>query len=247
MKTTTTTERVMRRAMGTVAVVALLAGTTLIAPQGDGSIGFEGHPVFASPGGNGNGNGNGADNGNGGNSGNAGNAGNSGNAGNGGADAASADAGDNDGQPDQAHAFGKSARDDDETAHASELGRLNAAHASETARTNAAPNSAVGETAAYERDVLDNDLESAAADFAEAANKDIVEPVVHAVNELLGIDDTEIARDDETDSAIDPDSQEAADRLTVHDTENEIAARANGTFDPSVDGDTEAPEVGRDS
>jgi hypothetical protein len=243
-RTLNTSERIMRRALGTVAVLGLLAGTTLIAPQQDGGIGFEGHPVFAAPGGNGNGNGNGADNGNGGNS---GNAGDSGNAGNGGADTASADAGDSDGKPGQGHAFGKTDRDDDETAHASELGRLNAAHASETARANAAPNSAVGQTAAYERDVLDGDLESAASDFAAAANKDIIEPVVHAVNELLGIDDAEVDRDDETDGEIDPDSQEAADRLTVHGTEGEVAARANGTFDPSTDGDTKAPDEARDS
>jgi hypothetical protein len=206
-KTTTTTQRVMRRAMGTVAVVALLAGTTMIAPQGGGSIGFEGHPVFAAPGGNGNGNGNGGDNGNGGNSGNAGNAGS------GSSDGDSADG---------------------ETAHASELGRLNAAHASVTARANAAPDSAVGETAAHERDVLDGDLERAASELAEAANKDIVEPVVHAVNELLGIDDADSENED-------------GDRLTVHDTESEVAARADPTFDPSADGDTQAPEEGRDS
>jgi len=229
--TTTASERVLRRAMGTVAVVALLAGTTLIAPQGDGGIGFKGHPVFAAPGGNGNGNGNGADNGNGGNSGNAGNVGN------GGVDSASADT---DGQPSQGNAFGKS-KDDDDDAHASELGRLNAAHASETARANAASNSAVGETAAYQRDVEDGDLADAAAELAHAANKDIVEPVVHALNELLGIDDSEIDRDD------DPDSQNEADRLTVHDTEGEVAARAGGTFDPAIDGQTDAPEVGRDS
>lgn len=225
-KTSTTTERVMRRAMGTVAVVALLAGTTMIAPQGDGSIGFQGHPVFAAPGGNGNGNGNGAD---------------------------SADGGDSDGNPGQGHAFGKADREDDgETAHASELGRLNAAHASATARANAAPNSAVGETAAYERDVLDGDLERAASELAEAANKDIVEPVVHAVNELLGIDDAEIRRDEDDDGSVDTDTDaesenEDGDRLTVHDTESEVAARANGTFDPAVDGETEAPEEGRDS
>lgn len=42
----TTTERIMRRAMGTLAIVALLAGTTLNAPQ-DGAIAFRGHPVMA--------------------------------------------------------------------------------------------------------------------------------------------------------------------------------------------------------
>ena len=42
----TTTERIMRRAMGTLAIVALLAATTLIAPQ-DGTIAFRGHPVMA--------------------------------------------------------------------------------------------------------------------------------------------------------------------------------------------------------
>ena len=216
-------ERIMRRAMGTAAIAALLVGTTLIAPQGDG-LGFQGHPVFAAPGGNGNG----ADNGNG---------GNSGNAGNDGADTA-ADGGDA-GEPGQGHAYGRSRDDDAADAGASELGRLNAAHASATARTNAAPTSAVGQTASYERAAVDGDLERAAAELAAAANKDIIEPVVHAVNELLGIDDAEIERD--------KDDEGATDRLTVHDTEGEIAARANGTFSPPADGDTQVLEGGRDS
>ena len=101
---------------------------------------------------------------------------------------------------------------------ASKLGRLNAAHASATARTNAAPHSAVGRIAAYEAAVYERQevqaqlnavledenatqqqLDEALAAVAEAAqrevetlsaaaNKNIDEDVMHAVNELLGIE-----------------------------------------------------------
>lgn len=231
-RTRTATERVMQRAMGTVAVVALVAGTALIAPQENGGFDFKGQSALAAPGGNGNGNGNGADNGNGGNSGNAGNRG---------SDNASSSG---NGQASQGSALGRSVGDG-ETAHARELGRLNAAHASETARANAAPNSAVGQIASYERNVLEGDLDRAASSLVDAANKDIIEPVVHAVNQLLGIDDTPVGHADDT-ASDDADVSEF-DGPTVHDTEAEIAARANGTFDPPEDGETGAPESARDS
>jgi hypothetical protein len=89
------------------------------------------------------------------------------------------------------------------------LGSLNAAHASETARAHAASNSQVGKIASYERSVQNGDIAAAAADLAGAANKAIVEPVVHAVNELLGIDDAPVATGG-----------------TVHDTEADVAAHA---------------------
>ncbi|UTW04367.1 hypothetical protein KDX31_04995 [Amphritea atlantica] len=81
---------------------------------------------------------------------------------------------------------------------AASLGRLNAAHASATARAHASPNSAVGLIAQYEAAVYaareasteeeQAELEQAAMGFlGQAANKEINEAVVSAVNDLLGI------------------------------------------------------------
>ena len=89
------------------------------------------------------------------------------------------------------------------------LGSLNAAHASETARAHAAPNSKVGKIASYEQAVQDGDIAGAAADLADAANKAIVEPVVHALNELLGIDSAPVASGG-----------------TVHGTETDVTTQA---------------------
>lgn len=81
---------------------------------------------------------------------------------------------------------------------AATLGRLNAAHASATARAHASPHSAVGLIAQYEAAVHaareastaeeQAELEQTAMDFlGQAANKEINEAVVSAVNDLLGI------------------------------------------------------------
>lgn len=240
--TDTTIHHPIRRVLGGVAIAALVAGTAIsVAPRADGTLGFGGSVAEAAPGGNGKGQGNGAANGNGGNSANAG------------ANASAGAASGSNGLG-KGNAFGRTGETDSDIAgaHPSDLGRLNAAHASPTARANAAPNSAVGQIASYERDVQEGDLESAAASFAEAANKDIVEPVVHAVNQLLGIDDAPV-RSGET-----ADSDEGAgedglglgglfDGITVHDTEGEIAARANGTWSPREDGDTSVPTQAHDT
>lgn len=98
-----------------------------------------------------------------------------------------------------------------ESASTSDLGRLNAAHASETAMANAAPNSAVGEVAAYRDAVLAGETEDAAVAVDAATNKTVTESVLHALNELLGIDD----------ATVDPETG-----ATVHDTEGEVAGLA---------------------
>lgn len=82
---------------------------------------------------------------------------------------------------------------------AATLGRLNAAHASATARAHASLNSAVGLIAQYEaavyaaREAATEEeqaaLEQTAMGFlGQAANKEINEEVVSAVNDLLGIE-----------------------------------------------------------
>lgn len=82
---------------------------------------------------------------------------------------------------------------------AATLGRLNAAHASATARAHASLNSAVGLIAQYEAAVYaareaateeeQAELEQTAMGFlGQAANKEINEEVVSAVNDLLGIE-----------------------------------------------------------
>ncbi|MBR9868240.1 MAG: hypothetical protein GYB20_13330 [Oceanospirillales bacterium] len=82
---------------------------------------------------------------------------------------------------------------------AATLGRLNAAHASETARAHASLNSAVGLIAQYEAAVYaareaateeeQAELEQTAMGFlGQAANKEINEEVVSAVNALLSIE-----------------------------------------------------------
>jgi len=103
----------------------------------------------------------------------------------------------------------------------SKLGRLNAAHASATARANAAPHSAVGRIAAYEvavyerqnaqmqlealqevttatpeeiaaaQAVVDEAAQFEMETLSAAANKNIDEEVVQAINELLGIEEPE--------------------------------------------------------
>jgi len=88
-------------------------------------------------------------------------------------------------------------------------GSLNAAHASATARAHASSNSRVGKIASYERAIKAGDITAAAASLAAAANKTIIGSVVHAVNDLLGIDTAPVATGG-----------------TVHDTEADIAATA---------------------
>ena len=97
----------------------------------------------------------------------------------------------------------------DDAAGAGIRGSLNAAHASATARAHAAPNSQVGKIASYESAIQAGDIAAAAASLADAANKAIIAPVVHAVNDLLGIDTAPVATGG-----------------TVHDTEANVAADA---------------------
>lgn len=96
-----------------------------------------------------------------------------------------------------------------EIAGAELQGSLNAAHASATARAHAAPNSQIGKIASYESAIQAGDIAAAASSLADAANKAIIEPVVHAVNDLLGIDTAPVAGGG-----------------TVHETEAEVAAAA---------------------
>jgi hypothetical protein len=223
-----------------VAVAALLAGSLPVTIDLD-QASLVDNAAFA---GNGNGN-NGNGGGNGGNSGNAGNGGNSGNSGNAGASADAGNSGNANG-----HNKGDLDGDGIDDAHASDLGRLNAAHASDKALENANENSAVGNIAGYSNNVQEGNLIDAATDFGEAANKSVTEAVVHAVNELLGIDDSpvgspegeeggEVAEGEgvgdtgvaegegEADVAQ---SDDAEGSLTVHDTETEVSARVNGNF-----------------
>lgn len=103
---------------------------------------------------------------------------------------------------------------DDDSTGADDLGRLNAAHASPNALAHAAPNSTVGRIASYLDSVLAGDTESAAGAVSGAANKSVTDRALHALNELLGIDET----------VIDPD-----EGTTVHDTEGDVSALANDT------------------
>ena len=96
-----------------------------------------------------------------------------------------------------------------EVAGAESLGSLNAAHASATARAHAASNSQVGKIASYESAIQAGDISAAGASLADAANKAIIEPVVHAVNALLGIDAAPVATGG-----------------IVHETEADVAAAA---------------------
>ena len=105
----------------------------------------------------------------------------------------------------------------DHKAVSAKLGRLNAAHASATARANASPNSAVGLLGQYEaavnaaRDAISEeeraDLEQTAIEIlGQAANKELNEEVVSAVDALLGI---ESAPDAETDNNSEADPENA--------------------------------------
>lgn len=87
-------------------------------------------------------------------------------------------------------AMAKSRAETKETGAAStrgaELGRMNAAHASTRALDHAAPHSAVGQMAAYQQALLNNDLDTAAAVLA-SSNKSVSPESVRGVNGLLGI------------------------------------------------------------
>jgi hypothetical protein len=83
---------------------------------------------------------------------------------------------------------------------ASALGSLNAAHASLMGLENAAPNSVVGQISAFSDAISqeDPDVEAAAQALAAAANKNIDQAVVDAVDGLLGLDDVS----DDTEAAV---------------------------------------------
>jgi len=240
-----------------VAIVALVASSMPVTVDMS-KMTFGDNAAFA---GNGHGN-NGNGNGNGGGTGNKGNSGNTGNSGNAGATADAGSSGNATG-----HNKGDLDGDGIDDVHANELGRLNAAHASETALANANENSAVGTIAGYSNDVQEGNLADAATNFGEAANKSVTEAIVHAVNELLGIDDNAVAQPEAPDDAdtdvaaadaegdvdgVEGDAEgdagmdvaegdgEEEGGLTVHDTEPEIAARVNGTFGED-DADQAAP------
>lgn len=97
----------------------------------------------------------------------------------------------------------------DDVASTEIQGSLNAAHASATARAHAAPNSRVGKIASYESAIQAGDIAAAGASLADAANKTIIGSMVHAVNDLLGIDAAPVATGG-----------------TVHDTEADVSAAA---------------------
>lgn len=108
----------------------------------------------------------------------------------------------------------------DHKAVSAKLGRLNAAHASATARENASQNSAVGLLAQYEKTVYEAreatsekkraELEQSAMDIlGQAANKEINEEVITAVNVLLGIE-PEIAPEADTDNNSETETDEEA-------------------------------------
>jgi len=215
-----------------VAVAALLTGSLPVTFDVDQGT-FVDNAAFA-----GNSNGNNGNNGNGGNAGNNGNGGNSGNNGNGGNSGSEGNASADAGNSGNANGHNKGDLDGDgiEDAHASDLGRLNAAHASDKALENASENSAVGNIAGYSSDVQDGNLADASTDFGEAANKTVTEAVVHAVNELLGIDDNPVGSSDGEEAG------EAAEGEGAVEGESDVAA-AEGADDTGVsegEGDGEA-------
>ena len=83
---------------------------------------------------------------------------------------------------------------------ASALGSLNAAHASLMGLENAADDSVVGQISAFSDAISqdDPDVEAAAQALAAAANKNIDQAVVDAVDGLLGLDDVS----DDTEEAV---------------------------------------------
>lgn len=119
---------------------------------------------------------------------------------------------------DKAHGSNKTAADKsegegasdsgDDVAEVNDLGSLNAAHASDNARLHASPNSRVGRIASYEAAIQEGDVDAAATSIDAAANKTVTDRVLHAVNELLGIDDNVV--------------EGAIDHPTVHDLEGDV-------------------------
>lgn len=186
--------------LSTITLLIALIAAPVITQQITGfDLGNQALAKGGDGGGNGGGNGNGNGNGNGGSNGNSASAGHGKGNGNGNA------FGHGDNGP------GKSATansnglgngkglGNNQKSVAATLGRLNAAHASATARAHASLNSAVGLIAQYEaavyaaREAATEEeqaaLEQTAMGFlGQAANKEINEEVVSAVNDLLGIE-----------------------------------------------------------
>jgi hypothetical protein len=77
----------------------------------------------------------------------------------------------------------------------------------------------------YTDPLFDGELAEAAANLVDMANKSIVEPVVHSINSLLGIDEktVEVSAKNLTDSAP-TDVEEGG--INVHETESTIAKHA---------------------
>ena len=108
-----------------------------------------------------------------------------------------------------AGAFGDEDAPGSQGAEASARGSLNKLHSPTHA-------------AEYTDSLFDGELAEAAASLADMANKSILEPVVHSINSLLGIDEetVEVSADNLTASA--PDDVDD-DGINVHETESTVA------------------------